>query len=238
LRAKTKQLEGKVSETLTARNGHSDPASQAEIDTVFKKIAILADVIENGASRAARIVSDLKTFSHPGTEAPAPFDLHESLDMCLNLLANQMKHRVTVQKNYGDVDEIYGPRSQLNQVFMNILNNAQQAIGEKGEITITTRRDADRVTISIRDTGHGIPEAIKGRIFDPFFTTKDPGVGTGLGLSISYSVVQGLGGTIECNSQVGQGTEFVISLPATGSAQSGDPRGHRSVAGMCAVQEG
>ena len=100
---------------------------------------------------------------------------------------------------------------------MNILNNAQQAIPNQGKLTITTRRDNDLVTIRIRDTGVGIPEEIKNKIFDPFFTTKEPGVGTGLGLSLSFGIVTKIGGTIVCHTKLGQGTEFVVTLPGRSS---------------------
>jgi signal transduction histidine kinase len=188
----------------------------AETDPVgelFRKAFSLAEVIENGATRTARIINDLKTFSHPGKEQPEQFDLHKALDMCVNLLSNQIKDRVTIRKEYGDVDQVFGPYGQLNQVFMNILTNAQQAIPEQGEITITTGQHRDRVTVSIRDNGVGMPESVRNRIFDPFFTTKDPGIGTGLGLSLSYGIVSKVGGSIECRSQPGEGTEFIVEFP-------------------------
>ena len=89
-------------------------------------------MIENGATRTARIVGDLKTFSHPGNEKFELFDLHESLDMCFNLLSNAIRHRVEVHRDYGEIGRVHGPSGQLNQVFMNILNNAQQAIDRRG----------------------------------------------------------------------------------------------------------
>ncbi len=99
---------------------------------------------------------------------------------------------------------MFGPAGQLNQVFMNILANAHQAIPGRGEITVTTRQEDGWVNVRIRDTGSGIPPDVKSRIFDPFFTTKDPGVGTGLGLSLSYGIISQLGGSIECESEVGR----------------------------------
>ena len=108
---------------------------------------------------------------------------------------------------------IFGPSGQLNQVFMNILNNAQQAISGRGEITISTAIDDEWTTVSFRDTGPGIPDEIITKIFDPFFTTKDPGIGTGLGLSLSYGIISKLGGSIQCRSVGGEGTEFVARFP-------------------------
>ena len=195
------------------RPGGCDAETRAEFDKLFGKIFSLARVVESGATRTARIVSDLKTFSHPGNEDQSLFDLHQALDMCLNLLFNQIKHRITITRDYGTVGSVHGPYGQLNQVFMNILNNAQQAIEGEGEITIATQEQAGWVTVSVRDTGVGIPEANRGKIFDPFFTTKPPGVGTGLGLSLSYGIVSKLGGAIECFSGPEGGSEFTIRFP-------------------------
>jgi signal transduction histidine kinase len=214
-----RRLEQTVSEALAAPNGDVDtPAVAQNVDATFKKLFSLAQVIETGAARTARIIGDLKTFSHPGNEDSQVFDLHESLDMCLNLLSNTMRDRVEVHRDYGRIGRIYAPGGQLNQVFMNILNNAQQAIEEEGEIFVTTRQDGDWITVSVRDTGPGVPAEIRAKIFDPFFTTKDPGEGTGLGLSLSFGLISKLGGTIECNSAPGQGAEFVVRFPCVAEA--------------------
>lgn len=223
LRGKLKQLEQLVAPhlaptTLTlqaddANDDANDDGPAALATAAFARISRLADAIENGASRTARIVSDLKTFSHPGAEHCAAFDLHDVLDMSLNLLSNELRRRITVHKDYGQIGELVGPRSQLSQVFLNIFNNAQQAMCDAGDLYIVTRPAGEQVLVSIRDTGHGIPEEIRDRIFDPFFTTKPPGVGTGLGLSISYGLIAKIGGAIECRSRPGEGAEFVIVLP-------------------------
>lgn len=184
-----------------------------EVEGLFRRINSLAGVIESGATRTARIIGDLKTFSHPGRERFEEFDLHEALDVCANLISSQIKDRIEIHKDFGTVDRMFGPSGQLNQVFMNILANAHQAIEGRGTITITTRQDGEWVNVSIKDTGAGIPEDVKSRIFDPFFTTKDPGVGTGLGLSLSYGIISQLGGNIECESQPGLGTEFIVRVP-------------------------
>src|SRR5205823_940901 len=115
--------------------------------------------------------------------------LNQALDMCLNLLSNYIRNRVTVKTDYGELGMIRGPGGQLNQVFMNILSNAQQAIEGEGQINIKTRRDKGRVVVTIRDSGCGMTDDVRRRIFDPFFTTKAPGVGTGLGLSLSYGII-------------------------------------------------
>ncbi|HEX7450390.1 MAG TPA: ATP-binding protein [Pirellulales bacterium] len=221
LGANTNRLQGMLQPVLAQQ---CDPAVREEIEGTFKRLFSLANVIENGATRTARIIADLKTFSHPGKEDFDDFDLHESLDMCLNLLFSQVKHRITLERQYGEVATVHGPHGHLNQVFMNILNNAQQAIDGEGRITITTRQQGDMASVSIRDTGPGIPEEIKHRIFDPFFTTKDPGLGTGLGLSISYGIVSRLGGAIECHSERGHGTEFVVTFPLHGQPKPKEER--------------
>jgi len=216
------RLERLLGEVLTSPELQGQEAMRTEVAALFKKIFSLARVIETGASRTARIIGDLKSFSHPGNEGFQVFDLHESLDMCLNLMSNTLHERVEVYRDYGQIGRIYGPSGQLNQVFMNILNNAQQAITDNGEIHITTRQDDQWVSVSIRDTGPGIPEPIRNRIFDPFFTTKDPGKGTGMGLSLSFGLISKLGGSIECQSAAGQGAEFIIRFPCVAEAPQKD----------------
>jgi signal transduction histidine kinase len=194
-------------------SGPDDDAAAGEIQSLFENVFTMTRVIEHGATRTARIVADLKTFSHPGNERHSEFDLHQALDICINLMDSHIRHRIKVVRDYGDVRRAYGPCGQLNQVFMNLLNNAQQAIEGTGEITVATRQNDTHVTVSIRDTGTGIPDDIKHRIFDPFFTTKKPGQGTGLGLSLSYGLITKLGGTIECHSELGRGTQFDVHIP-------------------------
>jgi signal transduction histidine kinase len=209
-----------------AATAAAEPAAsqkQAEKDALFQKIFSLSKVIEAGAARTARIIGDLKTFSHPGNEACQVFDLHESLDMCLNLLSSALKNRVEVVRDYGQLGRVFGPAGQLNQVFMNVLNNAQQAIEGEGTIAIATRQEGEFVSVRIRDDGCGMPESVREKIFDPFFTTKDPGVGTGLGLSLSYGLVSKLGGTIQCESAPGEGTEFTIRFPCAVEAPADEP---------------
>ncbi len=235
LLATARKLEASVLPQLTApQAAGGPPAEREQIAKLFARIFSLATVIENGATRTARIVGDLKTFSHPDNEKFAEFDLHHSLDVCLNLLSNQIKGRITVHRNYGELGHVFGPSGQLNQVFMNLLTNAQQAIPAAGEITISTSQDDRWVTVSVRDTGTGIPPEIRAKIFDPFFTTKEPGVGTGLGLSLSYGIISRLGGTIECQSTVGQGTEFTVKFlrvsPTTAQQAGGESRNQPALA--------
>lgn len=201
-----------VRELLIAReeSGKLD----VEVDRGLTRISSLAEVILHGAERATRIVQDLKTFSHPGAEIPQWFDVNQSLDVCVNLLGHELKDRITVHRDYGESGRMFGPLGELNQVFMNLLNNARQAISGPGDIFVRTRLEGDWLTVTIRDTGCGIPEAVRNRIFDPFFTTKDVGVGTGLGLSISCRIVEGLGGNLRFVCPPEGGTEFTITIPA------------------------
>jgi signal transduction histidine kinase len=140
-------------------------------------------------------------------------NIHEGLDSTLILLRNKYKQRIEIEKHYGDIPEIECYPGQLNQVFMNILSNAIDAIDDKGTITISTLKSNEKVEISIKDTGRGIPENIRTKIFEPFFTTKDVGHGTGLGLSISHGIIEKHNGSIKVESNVGKGSEFIIALP-------------------------
>jgi signal transduction histidine kinase len=211
-----KRVEKIVHDQTPADEGKSD------VQAAFQKILMLASVVEAGAARTARIIADLKTFSHPGNEEFQVFNLHEALDMCVNLLSSSLRDRVEVIRDYGEIGRIFGPAGQLNQVFMNILNNAQQSIADEGTISITTRQEDEWVTVRIRDSGCGIPADVREKIFDPFFTTKEPGVGTGLGLSLSYGLITKLGGTIECRSELQRGTEFVVRFPCVAEAPATD----------------
>jgi signal transduction histidine kinase len=197
-------------------------SGKTEVQAAFQKILTLASVVEAGAARTARIISDLKTFSHPGNEGFQVFDLHEALDMCVNLLSSSLRDRVEVKREYGAIGRVYGPAGQLNQVFMNILNNAQQAIETAGTISISTQQDGEWISVRVRDDGCGISADVRAKIFDPFFTTKEPGVGTGLGLSLSYGLISKLGGTIECQNTAENGTEFIIRFPCVAEAPADD----------------
>jgi len=188
-----------------------------DLDAAFLSLRKLTGVVSEGAGRTARIVRDMKTFSHPGREEAAePTDVAAVLQLCAGLHANQYRERATVQCDFDANCWCLAPAGHLNQVFLNLLTNAVQAMPGGGEIIATARREESVVRISIRDTGTGIPAALLPRIFDPFFTTKAPGQGTGLGLSVSYGIVTRLGGTIECHSTEGVGTEFIVRLPAIG----------------------
>jgi signal transduction histidine kinase len=185
-----------------------------------KKIArIRGDIGEllaesrEGLMRVAKIVSDLKSFSRADSDNWQWVDLHQGIDATLNIVWNEIKYHCTLNKEYGDIPKVHGIPTQLNQVFLNLLVNAAQAIEQKGEITIRSGQVAHEVYVAIADTGAGIPAENLPRLFDAFFTTKPVGKGTGLGLSIAYNIVHKHNGRIEVVSTVGQGTTFTVWLP-------------------------
>ena len=167
----------------------------------------------DGLDRIKRIVQDMKDFSHAGGGDVLVANLETGLDSTLNVVWNELKYKAEVVKEYGGLPTIECIPSQLNQVFMNLLVNAAHAIETRGRITVRTSYDDASVTVTISDTGSGIPPEHLGRIFEPFFTTKPVGKGTGLGLSLSYSIVQKHGGRIEVESELGKGTTFRVILP-------------------------
>jgi signal transduction histidine kinase len=140
-------------------------------------------------------------------------NIHGGIDSTLLLLRNMTKNDITIHKIYGDIPSIDCLPGKLNQVFMNILTNSVLAIEGKGDIFVETGVDGDHARISIRDNGIGMSPGVREHIFEPFYTTRPVGKGTGLGLSISYSIIEEHNGTIEVVSEVGEGSEFIITLP-------------------------
>jgi signal transduction histidine kinase len=170
-------------------------------------------------------VKDLRSFSRLGEATRKPVDLRDGVEVSLRLLEPRWRGRITVHRDYGEVPPIECDPGPMNQVFMNLLANACDAIAAEGNIWIATRQDGDEVTVTIRDDGAGITAETASRIFEPFFTTKDVGGGTGLGLAISHSVVSAHGGRITLESCPGAGSTFRIVLPggtAGGIVPSGD----------------
>ncbi len=156
----------------------------------------------------------MRKFAHLGEHELAPADLHAELDDTLLLLHHELKDRISVERRYGELPEIVCNASQINQVFLNVLVNAAQAIEGKGAVTIATSLQGKLIHVAITDTGAGIPPEVMERIFETGFTTKKVGVGTGLGLSICSQIVQEHGGEITLESEVGKGTTFTITIAA------------------------
>ena len=186
---------------------------QADLDFLQDDASALVRESMDGLKRVKEIVQSLKDFSHMGVSEWQLADLHHGLDSTLNIVANEIKYKARVEKQYGQLPPVLCLASQLNQVFMNLLINAAHAIADQGVITIRTGSAADAVWVAIADTGCGIAPELLNRIFEPFFTTKPVGSGTGLGLSLSYGIVNQHGGRIEVSSTPGAGTTFTVHLP-------------------------
>ena len=192
-----------------------------EIDYEYIKTDLpkLIKSCQDGAQRTRDIVLGLRNFSRLEEAQLKTIDLREALDTTLELLQGEIKNRLQIHKQYESIPSVLCYASQINQVFMNILSNAVQAIQGPGQIWITTLPikaspgQIGRIQISIQDSGMGMDAATLEKIFEPFFTTKGVGQGTGLGLSISYGIIQNHGGEIQVRSQKGIGTEFVIIIP-------------------------
>jgi len=199
----------------SARAGIARARELAEIDYLRRDIPDLLRESNEGLLRVKRIVSGLKDFSHIDEAEWQETDINHSLESTLNLVGSLLKHKAEVICDFVPLPPVHCIPAQLNQVFMNLLLNAVQAIETSGVITLRTRVEDDNVRIEISDTGQGIPDAVQKRIFEPFFTTKPVGKGPGLGLSIAWDIVKRHAGRIEVESKPGTGTTFTISLPVT-----------------------
>ena len=202
-----------INELIHAGNCSMTDEVRAKAD---KTMAILRDItgtMHVAVERIVEIVRSLRNFARLDEAERKPADLHEGIDSTLTLLAHEFKNRITVEKYYGDLPLVDCFPNQLNQVFMNILVNALQAIEGKGTITIRTSVDRDVVKLQFIDNGKGIKKSDLKRIYDPGFTTKGVGVGTGLGLSIVYRIIQDHKGVIDIQSSLGEGTTVTVSIP-------------------------
>ena len=168
---------------------------------------------DHGLGQISELVSSLKDFSRLDRSRNDLFGVNDGIDSALKICNNQLKGRIEVVRQYGELPQIECSPSQLNQVFLNLFTNAAQAIAGEGRIYIHTLAEGDGVGIRILDTGCGMSEEVRQRIFEPFFTTKPVGKGTGLGLSIVFRIIEEHGGRIDVRSTPGKGSEFVIHLP-------------------------
>ena len=219
---------GKLQDMLAAYNAAEDQLGSAAVlqslDTlktrldlayVEAEIPLLIQESRDGVARAAQIIKDLKEFSradaHPQWEWAS---LQRGIDSTLNIATYAVKYKADIVKHYQPLPDIECLPAQLNQVILNLVVNAAQAIGpERGTITLRNGVQGDSVWLEISDTGSGIAPDVLPKIFDPFFTTKPLGQGTGLGLSLSYGIVKKHRGTISVRSEQGVGTTFRIDLP-------------------------
>lgn len=175
--------------------------------------SIIVDCRE-GAQRICDVVKNLRLFSRLDEADFKKVDIHEGIDSTIRLLSRYYGGgKIVLHRNYAELPSVNCYAGQLNQVWMNLLGNAAQALNGQGEVNISTSLEDDWITVAVSDTGAGISEENLSRIFDPFFTTKPVGEGTGLGLSISYGIVERHGGAITVTSKVGSGTTFIVKIP-------------------------
>jgi len=188
---------------------------ECDFEYIVNDMPRLISSCEEGARRTRDIVLGLRNFSRLDEAKLKRVDLKEGIENTLKLIAGELKNRIRVHEDFDEVPEVLCYASQMNQVFMNILTNAAQAIDGEGDIWISLKniKDLGRAQVIVRDSGKGMTMEIAERIFDPFFTTKIVGQGTGLGLSISYGIIKQHGGDIQVKSEPGKGTEFVVTIP-------------------------
>ncbi len=214
----------KLVELLTAEDMDEETLGEqlelvSEMSEPFREDDLLESMQElfndslYGVDQIAELVLNLKDFSRLDQALTDNVNLNQCVDSALNIGKNILKYKVTVKKQYSELPPLKCAPSQLNQVFLNLLTNAAQAIKDKGFIWIKTWTENNWAHVSIQDNGKGIPPDVLKKVFDPFFTTKPVGEGTGLGLSISYKIIEQHHGQIKVASEVGKGTKFLISLP-------------------------
>lgn len=190
-----------------------------EFEYIKSDLPLLIKSCQDGAQRTRDIVVGLRNFSRLEESQLKEIDIRESLDTTLDLLKGEIKNRIKIHRHYDNIPPLFCYASQINQVLMNLLSNAVQAISGSGQIWIVaslskaSAHSQGNVQVSIQDTGAGMSPDVIDKIFEPFFTTKDVGQGTGLGLSISYGIIQNHGGDIQVRSEKGIGTEFIITIP-------------------------
>lgn len=197
-------------------NALSDADERRQLVNPIEVMGDLDNLLEDtdhGLVQIADLVSSLKDFSRVDRSRNDQFKVNEGIETALKICQNQLKNRVEVVRQFGDLPEIECSPSKLNQVFLNLFTNAAQAIGDTGKIFVHTSAEENGVSIRIIDNGCGMDEEVRQRIFEPFFTTKPVGKGTGLGLSIVFRIIEEHGGTIGVHSVVGKGSEFTIRLP-------------------------
>lgn len=193
-----------------------------KVDFILTDLKKVLAESNEGTERVKKIVQDLKTFSRLDETKQKYSDINEGIMSTLNIVRNDVKYKADIQMDLGELPQILCYPMQLNQVFMNLIVNAAQAIEDHGKITIRSRLEDDLVVVTVSDTGIGIKKENLQRIFEPFFTTKDVNKGTGLGLSISYSIVKKHHGQILVESEVGVGTTFTVRLPVDGEPSEWD----------------
>ena len=196
-----------------------DLEEELELDYVLDEVDQLLKGMEEGAKRTVEIVKGLRLFSRVDEQDVKKVDIHDGINSTIILLNSSIPGKIRIVRDFAELPMVECLAGKINQVFMNIINNAVHALSDHidtvkdPKIEIRTKSLGDHVVVEIEDNGPGMPDHVKQRIFEPFFTTKAVGKGTGLGLSIVYSIIENHKGTLEVNSEVGQGTTFIITLP-------------------------
>ena len=194
---------------------HQVKTMSGKMDVAFllEDLSCLVDESIEGIDRVCQIVQNLKDFSHVDEQDRKSSNLNDGLESTLKIVGNELKYKAEVCTELGSIPKVMCYPQQLNQVFVNLLVNAAQAITERGKIWIRTYHNDGYVVVEVEDTGKGISAEDMKKVFDPFFTTKPVGKGTGLGLSVSYGIIKRHGGRIEVESDLGKGTTFRVLLP-------------------------
>ena len=209
--------EGKLDIASSNLSALSAEKERIDLAYLMDDIGDLITESLDGADRVRKIVLNLKEFSHVGRAEKMPSDLNAGLESTLNIVRNELKYKTTIEKELGDIPLVPCFMQEINQVFMNLLVNAGQAIADQGTIHIRTYREDDWICVQVTDSGKGMSTEVQKRIFEPFFTTKRVGEGTGLGLSMAYQIiVEKHGGQLLVESTEGQGTTFTVMLPQNG----------------------
>ena len=203
----------KISLTVTGDCLGNDTASGAAGERTVRTLQEVNSVSLFASERIDTIVRALRNFARLDEAEQKTVDLHEGLESTLAILPRPADKEIEIVREYGDLPGVTCHPNRINQVFMHLLQNAQEAIGQEGKITIATSQDGHQAVVRISDTGRGIPTALSNRVFDPGFTTKGVGVGTGLGLGICYRIVQDHGGSIDIASQSEVGTTVTVRIP-------------------------
>ena len=221
---------GSGPEAVEARTKLKRLKSDLKVDQLLEDYAPSVGDCRHGAERIRDIVKSLREFAHVDEGKIQPTDLVRCLEDALKISWNELKYKAEVERDFQPLPKVPCSPQRMEQVFVNLLVNAGQAIPKKGTVRLSTRVEDGFAVVRIADTGVGMtPEVLK-RIFEPFFTTKPVGAGTGLGLHVAYRIVSGLGGRIDARSEPGRGTEFAVRLPLThlsrgGEARSGEGQG-------------
>ena len=204
---------GVLEQAITQEATGATPSADGDVNETLEDFRALLSESLGGIARVARIVADLKDFSHVDGGEDALADINDGVRSALNVATSEVTHRADVETAFASLPPMRCRPGRLNQVFLNLIVNAAQAMDKRGVIRIGTALVGGAIHVTVADTGSGIPPDVLPRIFDPFFTTKDVGRGTGLGLTISHDIVKAHGGAIEVASEAGVGTTFTVILP-------------------------